>query len=379
MSPSNKCNCWGLTSNPSLERTRSAPVARYAARQSCRAALSPSPKVGPARVLVLDRSSRGTEYRAPTRWLLGVRGSCLAVLIALALPLGGAAETIYAVAAAGGWQVFWFDSEMPGEVQGSLPIFGGFDDYLGVRLEFDPHTGALYGFGYPACPITCPASPVHPARIDLLTGETSLLDWPGFPSSEISLHDLRIDPASREVRMVGNELESLRYSLNEFQLHRDGLLDEPGRYIGLAHTPPARGEGTQTFAVFYPFPLEDPLVPHLARIGDSGQVTVIGPIDVPHYVEGFDISAGGTAYLLAEPPGLAGQRLYRLNLETLTTEDLGEIGMPIGGSYVHGIAAAPTGLTAGALEIPTLSYSGLAALSLLLAGAALRRRWPNES
>jgi len=293
--------------------------------------------------------------------------------------MGLAAETIFAVAAAAGWQVFWFDSETPGEVQGSLPMFGGFDDYLGVRLEFDPQTSELYGFGYPACPITCPASPVHPARIDLVTGETSLLGWPGFPSSGISLHDIRIDPALREVRMVGNELENFRYSLNDLQLHIDGLLDEPGRYVGVAHTPPVRGEGAQTFAVFYPVPLEDPLVPHLARIGDSGQVAVIGPIDVPHYVEGFDISAGGTAYLLAEPPGFVGQRLYRLNLETLTTEDLGVIGMPIGGTYVHGIAVAPTGLTAGAPGIPMLSYSGLAALSLLLACAALWRWRCGES
>lgn len=318
----------------------------------------------------------GTEYGAPMGWLSGLRWSCLAVLIALAAPFGAGAETIYAVAAGSGWQLFWFDSETPGEVRGSLPIFGGFDDYLGVRLEFDPQTGVLYGFGYPACPITCPASPVDPAQIDLVTGETSLLDWPGFPSYEISLHDIRIDPVSREVRMVGNGSESFRYSLNDFQLRLDGLLDEPGRYIGLAHTPPTGVEGAQTFAVFYPYPLEDPLVPHLARIGDSGQVTVMGPIDVPHYVEGFDISAGGTAYLLAEPPGFAGQRLYRLNLETLATEDLGAIGMPPGGSYVHGIAVAPPGPTAGAAEIPALSYGGLAALSLLLAGAALRRWRP---
>lgn len=291
--------------------------------------------------------------------------------MALASPLGVAGETIYAVAAGGGWQVFWFDSAMPGDVQGSLPLFGDFDDYLGVRLEFDPQTGELYGFGYPTCPITCPASPVYPARIDLVTGETSLLNWPGFPSYEFSLHDIRIDPALHEVRMVGNQSENFRYSLEETQLQLDGLLDEPGRYVGLAHTPPAGGEGAQTFAVFYPFPLEGPLVSHLARIGDAGQVTVIGPLDVPQYVEGIDISAGGTAYLLAEPPDFVGQRLYRLNLETLTTVDLGAIGLPPGSSYVHGIAVAPPRLTA--LEIPTLSRFGVATLSLLLAAAALWR------
>lgn len=316
----------------------------------------------------VEASEQATRPRG-----LVVRRACLAVLIALAAPVRASAETIYAVAAAEGWRIFWFDSETPGELLGSLPIFGAFDDYLGIRLEFDPLTSELYGFAYPNCPITCPTSPVDPARIDLATGATALLDWPGFPSYEISLHDLRIDPATREVRMVGHQLRSFRYSLDDFQLHLDGLLDAPGRYVALAHTAPAAGEGTRTLAVFYPLPLEFPLVPRLAEIGDAGQVTVIGPIDVPYFVAGFDISARGTAYLLAEPPEFAGQRLYRLNLESLATEDLGAIAMPPGGWYVHGIAIAPPDPTLGALEIPTLSRIGLAALSLSLACAALRR------
>ena len=114
-----------------------------------------------------------TDCRAAKRRWLVVRRTCLPVLVALATPFGAGGETIYAVAA--GWQIFWFDSETPGEVQGSLPIFGAFDGYLGIRLEFDPLTNELYGFAYPDCPITCPTSPVDPARIDLVTGETSLL------------------------------------------------------------------------------------------------------------------------------------------------------------------------------------------------------------
>lgn len=259
---------------------------------------------------MVNKSPRVGDHQATKRRWLIVRRSCLAALIALASPLGVAGETIYAVAAAGGWQVFWFDSETPGEVQGSLPIAGAIEEYLGVRLEFDPQSSELYGFAYPTCPITCPTSPVDPVRIDLVTGETALLDWPGFPSSEISLHDIRIDPVTREVRMVGNQFEDFRYSLNDFQLHLEGVLDAPGRYVGLAHTPPTEDEGAHTFAVFYPYPLQYPLVPRLARIGESGQVMVVGPIDVPHYVRGIDISAGGVAYILAEPPGFVGQRVH---------------------------------------------------------------------
>jgi hypothetical protein len=295
-------------------------------------------------------------------------------VIALATPYRAGGETIYAVA--GGWTIFWFDSETPGVVQGSLPLFGALDGYLGMRIEFDPLTSELYGFAYPDCNITCPPSPVDAARIDLVTGETSLLDWPGFPSFQISLHDIRIDPSTREVRMVGHSYRNFRYSLNSFQLQQDGFLDLPGRYAAIAHTPPSGGEDAKTLAMFYPYPLE--YVPWLGQIGDSGHVTVIGQIDIPHYVYSFDISASGNAYLLATPSGFVDQRLYRVNLETLTTEDLGAVETPSGTGYIYGIAAAPPAVP-GTPEIPTLSPIGLATLLLLLGGAACYRSRLNRA
>ena len=168
--------------------------------------------------------------------------------------------------------------------------------------------------------------------------------------------------------------------MSTFQLHVDQPLDTPGRYEALAHPPPGGAHGGETLAIYYP-PVY-PLVPHLARIGggggsppaSTGEVTVFGAIDVPYYVRGFDISPSGAAYLLAHPDDWTEARLYRLNLETLETEDLGAIATPSpGGDFVYAIAAAPRGLGPSIVEIPALSLSGLVVLAMLLATAAVWR------
>lgn len=311
-----------------------------------------------------------------------MRRGILLLLVLLASPSRISGETIYAVS--GGWRLIWFDSEAPETLLGSVHITGDLQTYLGMTIEFDPQTHELYAFAYPDCPITCPTSPVDPARIDVVTGESSLLDWPGFPSGLLSLYDFDIHPGTREVRMTQYSLSNSRYSLNDFALHVDQPLDTPGRYQALAHPPPGGPHGGETLAIYYP-PVY-PLVPHLARIGGVGghppassrAVTVLGPIDIPHFVRGFDISESGGAYLLVVPADYADQRLYRLNLDTLTTEDLGAIATPFSGyDFVHAIAAAPRGVGPGIVEIPAVSRSGLAVLAMLLAAAALlqaRRR-----
>jgi hypothetical protein len=226
-----------------------------------------------------------------------MRRGFLFLLFLLAAPSRMWGETIYALS--GGWRLIWFDSETPGTLIGSLPITGDLGGYLGMTIEFDPQTRELYAFAYPNCEILCPTSPVHPGRIDLATGESSLLDWPGFPSDQLSLYDFDIHPVTREVRMIQYALTNYRYSLNALELHVDQPLDTPGRYQALAHAPPGGAHGGETLAIYYP-PVY-PLVPHLARIGgvagnppaSAGEVTVLGPIDIPHLVRGFDISAGG--------------------------------------------------------------------------------------
>lgn len=310
-----------------------------------------------------------------------MRRGCLFVLLLLAAPSRMAAETLYAVSSAfpSGWILIWFDSEAPGTLLGSLPITGELDFYSDLAIEFDPQTRELYAFAYPQCQITCPPSPVRPVSIDLASGASSRLAWPEFPDYQLSLSDFDIDPATRELRMITYALTSFRYSLNTVELHADQALDTPGRFEALAHPPPGSALGGETLAIYYPTVF--PTLPRLARIGgvggippaSTGEVTVLGPIDVPQYVSGFDISPGGDAYLLTHSEDWTEARLYRLNLDTLATEDLGAIATPFPGQdFVFAIAAPPAGL-GSVVEVPAASSAGLAALALLLAMAAIRR------
>ncbi len=103
--------------------------------------------------------------------------------------------------------------------------------------------------------------------------------------------------------------------------------------------------------------------PVLARTGPDGTFDLTTALE-----------PSGGAYLLAVPADYTDQRLYRLNLETLTTEDLGAIATPLlGYDFVYAIAAAPPGLGPGIVEIPAVSRAGLVVLSMLLATAALWR------
>ena len=307
-----------------------------------------------------------------------MRRSFLLLLFLLTGPASAWGETIYAIES--GWRLVWFDSETPGTLSGSLPITGELDPYYeGATIEFDPLTHELYAFAVPACQFTCPPLPIVPMRIDLTTGVSTYLPWAEFPYWQITLYDFDIHPETRELRMIQDSLGNLRFSLDHLELHVDQPLDKPGRYVELAHRPRGGAHGGETLAIYYP--PENPEVPHLARIGgvggnppaSSGEVTALGAIDIPHYILGFDISPSGGAYLLADTANYGAQRLYRLDIETLTTEDLGAIATPSPGpTFVSAIAAAPAGLGA-VVEVPAVSSAGLVALSLLLAMAAIQR------
>ena len=305
----------------------------------------------------------------------------LVLFAVLFIPLPSVGETIYAAASGGSaWQIFWFDSNAPGEPLGWVDIHGDFDDFLQFRIEFDPRTGELYGFGYPNCQITCPPSPIIPAQIDLSTGQTSFLDWPGFPSFQLILQDIRIDPATREVRAIGTG--NFRYSLNDLQLHEDEDLTIVGRYEAISHSPAESSHGGETLAIYYADYYPPPAL--LARIGgpggippaSSGEVTLLGEIAGLHYVSSFDISSLGAAFLLGYSSPFANAHLYQLDLETLQPTDLGEVLAPTPGGFVMGIAAPPE-LGARIAEVPALSQKMLAAFVVLLmvvARAQLRSR-----
>jgi hypothetical protein len=308
------------------------------------------------------------------------RRAALGFLISTAVAAPAPGETIYAVSSTdSAKQLFWFDSEAPGVPLGSVALVGDVGLYSDLRIEFDPVTRALYGFGIPECNITCPPLPVEPLSIQVATGQISLLGWPGFPSYGVPSHDIRLDPATRELRAIGYGGENFRYSPATLQLREDQELGVGGFYLALAHAPAGSAHAGETLAIRYSSVLYDDA--QLARIGgaggnppaSSGQVTLLGPIVGPESVWSFDISEEGNAFVLGAPAENAPRHLYRLNLDTLQTEDLGLIVPPGDSSFIHGIAVAPSGFGPSPLEVPTLSSSALAILMVLTAIGALPR------
>jgi hypothetical protein len=309
-----------------------------------------------------------------------LRSAVLGFLISTAVSAPILCETIYAVSSNdSGKQLFWFDSEAPGEPLGSVALVGDVGQYSDLRIEFDPATHALYGFGVPECNITCPPLPVEPLRIQPSTGQVALLEWPGFPSYEVPSHDIRMDPATRELRAIGYGGANFRYAPATDELQEDQDLNTGGTYLAVAHPPAGSAHAGETLAIRYPNLLYDD--PELARIGgvggsppaSSGQVTLLGAIAGPESVWSFDISEEGSAFLLGAPEEFAPRRLYRLNLDTLQTEDLGPIVPPGASRFIHGIAVAPDGFGPSLLEVPTLSSWALATLALALGVAGLSR------
>ncbi len=293
-------------------------------------------------------------------------------------PQPASGETIYAVASGpSGHLLFHFDSASPGEIEGLVPLGGDLANLVQLTLEFDPVTLDLYGFGYPDCPITCPSSPIYPASIDRASGETAFLDWPDFPSGSIDLRDFDILEPTREIRLLGPYRRNFRYSLDNLEVHVDQLIGGPqfGVFPAVTHAQVSGGD-FDTLAILY-----RPTVgegPFLARIGgpggeppaSTGEVTVLGPLEVVGYIYSFDVSAEGTAYLLTSSDSAT--RLYTLNLESRVATEVGIIGVPLN-TWVRSIAVAPPGLSGSPVEVPTLSYGGLFAAGVLLAGAGLWR------
>ena len=335
----------------------------------------------------MSRYSLRTDYQATKRWWLVVRRACLPFLIALAAPLAARGEAIYAFALDGSGnfdhRLLRFDSASPWELEQALPINGELIDVTQVSLEFDPVTRELYAFGFWQCQVLCPPTAIDPMRIDPLTGDLVHLAWPGLPAIEFGA-DKDIHPLTRELRLFSQSGGNFRYSIESLELHVDQSLNIPGYAYSVAHMPTAEeGGGVETFAIFY----QDGEERRLVRIGgvggvppaSSGEVTVIGPVDVQGEVAGFDISASGEAFLSTydsiQLPGSDDRYvswLYTIDLETGATQELGTIATQPS-TFVSGIAVAPPGLVFGAPEIPALSRTGLATFVLFLAIVALWR------
>lgn len=314
-----------------------------------------------------------------------MRRACLPFLLALAIPQAVHGETIYAAwldyEAGGSVQLTRFDSETPWVLEQVIPAAG----LPPGSLEFDPVTRQIWSFDYFQCQITCPP-PYEPSIIDPLTGSSSFVHLPGLHLQALLGLDPDIDPHTRELRYFGNTGENFSYSLDRLELRTDEPLNPLFHVAGVAHKPAVYGaSGVETYVIGRSA-AQVGGTPwfELARIGgpggdppaSSGQVTLIGAVDVEAERLWFDISANGTAYLATLIPfGPAGKenKLFRVDLESGAVEEIGVMTPPSEVAFLSGIAVAPPGLGAGALEIPAVSPLGLVAFAVLVAGLALWR------
>lgn len=312
----------------------------------------------------------------------------LTLLLALGVSAAGRGDTIYAIWAvypSGGVQLTRFDAATPGLPEYPFPP----DPYLlPFSIEFDPSTRQLWGFDYFICLTLCP--PAHdPFLLDPLTGSWSFVHLPGLGLEFLLGMDSDIDPRTRELRYFGGTTGNSSYSFDRLENRAGAPLSTPFYVSAVAHMPPLGGaQGVETYVIgrLATQGLAPSGAPwyQLARIGgpggdppaSSGEVTVIGPVDLDAERLWFDISADGTAYLaalvLAAPDGEE-HKLYRVNLATGAVEEIGILVEPGGSAFLSGIAVAPPGLGGGVVEIPALSRFGIVLFALALCAAALHR------
>lgn len=311
----------------------------------------------------------------------------LTFLLAIGLPLAGRGDIIYAmwtVYPGGAVQLTRFDAATPGLPEYPFPP----DPYLPpFAIEFDPSTRQLWGFDYFICLTLCP--PAHdPFLLDPLTGRWSFVPLPGLALGSLLGMEPDIDPRTRELRYFDGLIGNSSYSFDRLENRTDEPLSPPFRVAAVAHKPPIGGaQGVETYVIGRP--ATQGLAPsgtpwyQLARIGgpggdppaSSGEVTVIGPVDIHAERLWFDIAADGTAYLAALLQGVPDgeeNRLYRVNLASGAVEEIGILAQPGGLAILSGIAVAPPGLGEGVVAIPALSRFALGLFALALGAAALR-------
>ncbi|MEO8197895.1 MAG: hypothetical protein ABI689_14355 [Thermoanaerobaculia bacterium] len=316
-----------------------------------------------------------------------MRRGWLALLLALAAGSEARGDTIYAmwiVYPSGAAQLTRFDGETPGLPEYPFPPD---PDLPPFSIEFDPSTQQLWGFDYFVCQVLCP--PAHdPLLIDPLTGSWSFVHLPGLELGSLLGMDADIDPRTRELRYFGGSSGNSSYSFDHLENRADEPLSPPFYVAAVAHKPPIGGSlGVETYVIGRLATQDRGAAGtpwyQLARIGgpggdppaSSGQVTILGPVDVEAERLWFDISANGTAYLATLiPSGPTGEenKLFRVNLENGTLDAIGEIAPPSESSFLSGIAVAPPGLGGGVVEVPALSRFGLGLFAVTLGAVALR-------
>lgn len=314
----------------------------------------------------------------------------LTLVLAIGLAAEAHGDTIYATwaYAQGASSLTRFDGTTPWLLKDPFPPEVQVPPF---SLEFDPATRQLWGFDYFICLTLCP--PAHdPFLLDPLTGSWSFVHLPGLQLESLLGMDTDIDPRTRELRYFGGLIGNSSYSLDRLENRTDEPLSPPLNVVAVAHKPPVGGaQGVETYVVGR-LPGQG-LAPsgtpwyQLARIGgpggdppaSSGEVTIIGPVDLHAERLWFDIAADGTAYLAAllqDVPDGEQNRLYRVDLASGAVEEVGLIAQPGGSAILSGIAVAPPGLGEGVVAIPALSRfgSGLFALALGATAFLVSRR-----
>ncbi len=288
--------------------------------------------------------------------------------------------------------LFRFDSDSPGTVYGSVPVFEDPDTCL-HSLDVDQPSGVLYGAWYwYNCPILCPPLPTGIVALDPTTGAVQYL-WnaPGYPSPFRVDGEFDVDPGSGEIRLIDSQVgTNFRVDPHTGTATLDSPIFPFREVLVIAQAPGHDpGTGSDTFAIAYrPGP---PSGFDLVRIGgpggvppaSTGALTVLAPVDLPatSWPTGFDISPSGVAYVsaivfpAASPAvALGGEgtdpaHLYTLDLVTGAATDRGVLGPP-GGFSTTGIAVVGR---AGVTVIPALDGVGLLFLALLLLLVAGKR------
>lgn len=259
---------------------------------------------------------------------------------ALAVPAGAqAAESLVGVTADN--RLVIVRSDVPSQVQYSVPLAGLVDGERIVGLDRRPATGTLYALGASSRVYTVdPASgwamavglPSLPAFAPALEGTAFGFDFnPTVDRIRVvsdTGQDLRLNPETGTVAAVDGQL---RYAPG------DAGAGTAPKVVEAAYTNSVRGATTTT--LYDIDAARDVLVTQAPP--NDGVLNTVGPLGLDVAAAGgFDIAADGTAYAALTRAGAASPALYSVNLTSGATTLLGSLAAtPVPGGPASPIVA----------------------------------------
>jgi hypothetical protein len=247
------------------------------------------------------------------------RALVLSAALALAAPAAAQARDIYATDSNG--NLLRFDSRFPGLILDSTPVTGLPAGVSLVGIDIRPATGDLVGVGSNSVAYT--VSPASGAVTAIGTGFS-----PGLTGTSFGVD---VNPVPDALRITSESNANYRIAFasgNHGAGSPDGALN-PGdpSIVGSAYTNSAltatRPTSTELYAV-------DSVANTLLDQNPPNAGTLVEPkplgIDVGDQT-GFDIAgAGNIGFLATTPAGRSGAVLYRVDINTGATTELGPIG-----------------------------------------------------